>query len=141
MRRILGGFVLVAFTLAIGYFGGEFRFEAGSLPPVDSLLAVIRSADPRVTNSSHSEPRPVPPSYLENPLKYLSEAPTDSLQLLSGIGPVLAERLANARGGRSSFTRWEELLSVKGIGPKKLQKLKTLAGESSERASDRRQSQ
>lgn len=138
MRRILGGFVLVAITLAIGHFGGEFRFEAGSLPPVDSLLAVIRSAEPRARDSSHSEPRPVPSSYLENPLKYLSEAPTDSLQLLSGIGPVLAERLASARSGRSSFTRWEELLGVKGIGPKKLQKLRTLAGESGGRATDRR---
>jgi len=138
MRRILGGFVLVAFTLAIGYLGGEFRFDAGTLPPLDSLLVIASSTDRQVTNSGRVSSTDVPQSYLQNPLKYLSQAPIDSLQLLSGIGPVLAERLANARSGRSSFTLWEELLSVKGIGPKKLQKLRELAGESGANAADRR---
>ena len=80
----------------------------------------------------------VPAEFLNHPLRFLSEAPLDSLVMLPGIGPVLAERLANARSGRSSFTLWEELLSVKGIGPKKLQKLKTLAGESDGQAANRR---
>jgi predicted flap endonuclease-1-like 5' DNA nuclease len=138
MRRILGGFRLVALTLAIGYCGGEFRFESGSLPTPDSLVGASRIAEEPATKSGRKDPSTVPASYLTNPLRFLSEAPTDSLRLLPGIGPVLAERLASARSGRSSFTRWEELLGVRGIGPKKLQKLRTLAGEAGERPADHR---
>jgi DNA uptake protein ComE-like DNA-binding protein len=46
---------------------------------------------------------------------------------LPGVGPVIAERIANAAGGQRRFIRWEDLLSVKGIGPKKLQMLKQIA--------------
>jgi predicted flap endonuclease-1-like 5' DNA nuclease len=138
MRRILGGFLFVAFALILGRLGSEFRFEANSLPPLDSLVALTRQAESEVTESERSDPSPAPPTYLSNPLRYLSEAPIDSLQLLPGIGPVLAERLASARSGRSLFTRWEELLGVKGIGPKKLQRLRELAGESGANAVDRR---
>jgi DNA uptake protein ComE-like DNA-binding protein len=69
----------------------------------------------------------VPQAYLEDPLAYLSSAPPESLVFLPGIGPVIAERIANAAGGKRSFTRWEDLLSVKGIGPKKLEILKQIA--------------
>jgi DNA uptake protein ComE-like DNA-binding protein len=68
-----------------------------------------------------------PASYLRNPLLYLSTAPPDSLILLPGIGPVLAERIARARTGKRLFTRWEDLLVVKGIGPKKVDRLRSLS--------------
>jgi len=138
MRGIVGGLILVACVLVLERFGCGFRFEAGSLPPLDSLVASTTGVGSVPADSRSSDPSPMPSAYLADPLKYLSQAPADSLQLLPGIGPVLAERLASARSGRSSFTRWEELLHVKGIGPKKLQKLRALAGESSERAVDRR---
>jgi predicted flap endonuclease-1-like 5' DNA nuclease len=69
----------------------------------------------------------IPQAYLEDPLAYLSSAPPESLLVLPGIGPVIAERIANAAGGKRSFTCWEDLLSVKGIGPKKLEILKQIA--------------
>jgi hypothetical protein len=69
----------------------------------------------------------VPSDYRRNPLRFLSKAPTDSLVLLPGIGPVLAERIANARTGKRSFTRWDDLLGIKGIGPKTIERLKMLA--------------
>jgi competence protein ComEA len=80
----------------------------------------------------------VPAAYRQDPLKYLSTAPVDSLQLLPGIGPVIAERLASARTGKRLFTRWEDLLDVKGIGPKKLQQLKDYVNEVSAPPTDRR---
>jgi competence protein ComEA len=58
---------------------------------------------------------------------FLSRAPADSLVLLPGIGPVLAERIAGARTGKRSFTRWDDLLGIKGIGPKTIERLKKLA--------------
>ena len=69
----------------------------------------------------------IPDAYRRDPLRFLFEAPADSLVTLPGIGPVLAERVISARSGKSSFTRWEQLLSVKGIGPKTLERLKSAA--------------
>ncbi len=69
----------------------------------------------------------VPPGFQEDPLKFLSTASPESLAALPGIGPVIAERIASAASGKRPFTRWEELLSVKGIGPKKLEVLKRIA--------------
>jgi competence ComEA-like helix-hairpin-helix protein len=48
----------------------------------------------------------------------------DSLIFLPGIGPALAERIISFRIDRGPFNRIEDLDSVKGIGPSKLEKLK-----------------
>jgi DNA uptake protein ComE-like DNA-binding protein len=85
------------------------------------------TAKSKATSSSPKARIRVPKAYLEDPLAYLSSAPPESLMVLPGIGPVIAERIANAAGGKRSFTRWEDLLSVKGIGPKKLEILKQIA--------------
>lgn len=69
----------------------------------------------------------VPAAFVRNPLAFLSRAPVDSLVLLKGIGPVLAERIAVARSGKGPFTSWEDILSIPGIGPKKVSKLKEQA--------------
>jgi competence protein ComEA len=68
-----------------------------------------------------------------NPFDFLSNAPVDSLVLLPGVGPVIAERIANARTGKRSFTRWEDLLAIRGIGQKKLDRLRRLAHEANRR--------
>ncbi len=47
----------------------------------------------------------------------------DSLVLLPGVGPVLAERIAAARRAGVSFRRPEDLEQIKGIGPRLAQKL------------------
>ena len=46
------------------------------------------------------------------------------LSSLPGIGPRLSERIIALREKQGSFSRLEELLEVKGIGKKKLEKLK-----------------
>jgi competence protein ComEA len=57
----------------------------------------------------------------------LSTADPESLTALPGIGPVIAERIAKAARGKGPFTHWDDLLAVKGIGPKKMEKLKRFA--------------
>ena len=47
----------------------------------------------------------------------INNCSTDSLTLLPGIGPVLAERIALARQEGLRFTAPRELEIVKGIGP------------------------
>ncbi|MFH1755004.1 MAG: helix-hairpin-helix domain-containing protein [Candidatus Latescibacterota bacterium] len=77
-----------------------------------------------------SPPNPslhIPRAFLADPLLYLSSALPESLVFLPGVGPVIAERIANAASGKQPFTCWNDLLAVKGIGPKKLEMLKQIA--------------
>ena len=53
-----------------------------------------------------------------------NRASVDQLQPLPGIGPALASRIAQARD-QSPFLDADDLLRVKGIGPVKLEKLRS----------------
>jgi competence protein ComEA len=46
------------------------------------------------------------------------------LQLLPGIGPKMAERVLQYRKEHGVFRSPEEIMEVKGIGPKKFEKLR-----------------
>lgn len=50
-------------------------------------------------------------------------APVDSLELLPGIGPVLAARIAEYRQ-HTRFEQASDVTAVKGIGPKLYERLK-----------------
>lgn len=60
---------------------------------------------------------------LSEPLD-LNRATLDELIALPGIGPVLARRIIEYREAQGGFKSVEELLSVRGIGPKKLAQIK-----------------
>jgi len=83
---------------------------------LDSLPAATSVHAPRVSPIGRSPLIP-PPSFHTSPLVFLSHAPADSLDLLPGIGPVLAARIVAARGVHG-FSSWDEVLAVKGIGPR-----------------------
>jgi len=125
-RRILGAFVIVASVLLYRPCGDDLDGGSDRAASPETLSVAV-GPSPRSPSSAPRSRQSVPIAFRQDPLKFLSTAPTDSLQLLPGIGPVLAERLASARTGRRLFTRWEDVLDVEGIGPKKLQKLKDLA--------------
>ncbi len=57
------------------------------------------------------------------PLDLNSSSFTELLKV-PGIGPVLAENIINFRYEKNGFNNINELMDVKGIGEKKLQKLK-----------------
>lgn len=54
----------------------------------------------------------------------LNRASADDLLGLPGIGPVLARRIVEARRDRGTFRRVEDLLTVRGIGPRLLERLR-----------------
>ena len=130
MRRIVGAAVLFA-VIVLPRAGGLIQTGFSNLTRpadssnVDSLAPAKVTGDPSKPSQKHAMTAPV--GYLADPLEFLSNAPVDSLVLLPGIGPVIAERIANARTGKRSFIRWEDLLTVRGIGQKKLDRLKRLA--------------
>lgn len=123
MRRVVGAFLVIAFGIVFRYAGDPL----GKAPVSSSLHE--RTGHTTTPRTPAVDAASVPDAFRRDPLGYLFTAPIDSLCMLPGIGPVLAERVASARTGKSLFTRWEELLAVKGIGPKTLEKLKRLADE------------
>jgi DNA uptake protein ComE-like DNA-binding protein len=102
--------------------------QSGPVPqPADSSRPLAPQSKEPPSASSSKRPL-VPRSFTRAPLAFLSRAPVDSLILLNGIGPVLAERIVEARTGKGPFSSWEEILAIKGIGQKKLETLKNQAG-------------
>lgn len=133
VHRVVGAAVLIG-MICLGGILSEWMvsvhrpLDAGDpFAPIDSFpvsTSVARPAQPAV---GHAPVTP-PPSFLADPLVYLSRAPIDSLDMLPGIGPVLALRIVEARrahGGR--FASWEEVDAVKGIGPKMIARWRSLS--------------
>lgn len=54
----------------------------------------------------------------------LNRATATELQRLTGIGPALARRILELRRQKGGFRRVEELVEVRGIGPKTLERLR-----------------
>lgn len=55
----------------------------------------------------------------------LNAATASDLEALPGVGPVLARRIVEHRTSRGGFQRLDDLLQVKGVGPRLLDRLRT----------------
>jgi competence protein ComEA len=64
-----------------------------------------------------------PPGLLETGRIRVNRASARDLEALPGIGPVMAKRILEERDLHGPFRRPEDLLRVKGIGPKTLARL------------------
>jgi len=126
VRQVLGAwllFLVLAGPDAVRMVTDRSALSAGVPPDSVSAAPVV---PPRSRVHRPSAPRAVPGDFRADPLRFLSSAPPDSLVLLPGIGPVLAARIADARTGKSPYTTWNDLLAVKGIGPKTVERLRSL---------------
>ncbi len=54
----------------------------------------------------------------------INQANGEMLETLPGIGPSTARKIIDYRNGNGSFERIEDLMQVKGIGPKKFEKIR-----------------
>jgi competence ComEA-like helix-hairpin-helix protein len=70
-----------------------------------------------------------PPSLLankkppESPVN-LNTATSEQLQLVPGIGPVTADKILQMRKSYGAFKSVDDLRAVRGIGPKRLEKMR-----------------
>ena len=55
----------------------------------------------------------------------VNRATSAQLQTLNGIGPYKAQEIIKYRKSHASFNSVDELVNVKGIGPKTLMKMKS----------------
>ncbi len=80
----------------------------------------------RADDSGGGRSRPSPPGAQAGettPTVNVNTATAAELERLPGIGPVLARRMVEHREARGLFRRLDDLLEVKGIGPKLLRRL------------------
>ncbi|MFH1687456.1 MAG: helix-hairpin-helix domain-containing protein [bacterium] len=110
-----------------GFSSRQLRFVAlmaGTAAALGAYLFVRSHAYP-----DGDVPRPLPVFYdsSERPTALFqlnpNTAPLDSLELVPGIGPELAERIAESRD-REPFETVDDLLAVHGIGAKTLERIK-----------------
>lgn len=130
-RQKQAQFGLAALTLAAaGYIGGSWlsrprpvvveslptpaQSAPASPPPAQSLLSA-----PAASKSSSGFRASAPPAAAIS----VNSSDAAALETLPGIGPALAARILQLRAQRGGFQRVEELMDVKGIGPKTFAKM------------------
>ena len=99
------------------------REPAATLIPAETAATVVAApeSDP-APKSAESKPRDVGIQKLVN----VNTASSAELQLLPGIGPVMAGRIIKDRTTNGLYRSPADLDRVKGIGPKTLEKLTPL---------------
>ncbi|MBD90096.1 MAG: topoisomerase [Deltaproteobacteria bacterium] len=66
------------------------------------------------------------PTAAKSKLLNVNTASSDQLQALPGIGPKKADAIVSYRSANGPFQQVDDLVQVKGIGPKTLDKLRPL---------------
>ena len=54
----------------------------------------------------------------------INTASSDELQTVPGIGPVTAEKILHMRKSYGAFKSVDDLLAIRGLGPKRLEKMR-----------------
>lgn len=99
-----------------------------SLPPMQTQASASSSNTP---TSSGSKSRSTGSGKLKTPgegIVHLNSADASELQRLPGVGPATAQKIVEYRTQIGRFTSPEQITEVKGIGPKKLEKMRPFLG-------------
>lgn len=98
----------------------EQQLLARYQPSMEVQVAAVRdtvTSDSMKADKQQTEPNP------REGMVNVNSADAKELQSLPGIGPAYAGRIIEYRQKNGAFTSYEELLKIKGIGKKRLEKL------------------
>lgn len=96
--------------------------EYVTIEPSDEPSAESSEAPP-VNSPSSKEPAPAPKTGPVN----INTADLTELQRLPGVGPAIARRILDDRAANGLYRSVDDLMRVRGIGEKTLEKIKPLA--------------
>ncbi|MDH3284372.1 MAG: helix-hairpin-helix domain-containing protein [Acidobacteriota bacterium] len=88
-------------------------------------LALVAGAEVTAMAASADTGRTSPGNEAARAVVDINSAGVGELETLPGIGPALAKRIVQFRDEHGAFKSVEELLVVKGIGPRLLEKLRS----------------
>ena len=132
MRRLAGACVVMGVIGAWNLADDWLERPGGAIAPaaISSAMAESSAVDvvPAVSAAPPSRGKNIPSSFRRDPLAFLSTAPADSLDLLPGVGPVLAARIIETRTAHGAYASWDDVLAVKGIGPRTVARWQALHG-------------
>jgi hypothetical protein len=129
VQRVVGAVVLIGMICLGGMVTGwmtRVRPTSVRQDGLDTLTVTLPDSAKNSASRTARIPATPPSSFVSDPLAFLSNAPGDSLDLLPGIGPVLAARIIAVRRVRP-FTSWADVDAVKGVGPKLLARWQALS--------------
>ena len=135
------GALVVVLLLALG--AGHDAWRALQPPASDPggpvPLGASGAAGPVDGGASGAVGSEAPPPG-DAPRVDVNRASARELEALPGIGPVLAQRIVTHRGRQGPFRRVEELLAVRGIGARLLERLRPYLAVDTRSAPPRRPS-
>lgn len=99
-------------------FSASDSFFAAASSKIDSAIAAEEDTSRGVASAS-SKNQALPASPVD-----LNKAGLGDLITVPGIGKVTAQRIIDYRTANGRFVSVDDLLKVKGIGPKKLERIK-----------------
>ena len=135
-RRELWLLFLFVLALAVGSLVQQLRHGFPEL--AQRLESIDQQEEDTPLSAAPAQDRQSPESFPSRPQKLsssdsahqgpidLNRADVADLQRLPGIGPTIAKRIIEAREQRGRFEAIDDLLTVPGIGAKKLDAIKAL---------------
>ncbi len=120
--------VSLAWFLVLGWGFFCLLLPAGKGPPAPFPAAQSGSRDGSLRDNAAPAPSPSEQPSAGGPQRPvfqvdLNRATWVELAQLPGLGPVLAKRIVEYRRQHGNFRRVEHLVRVRGIGPRRLQRL------------------
>ncbi len=128
--------IIVGIVLSLGVIVSSVltikREKKGNIRVIKSQESRVKSQEPGVnldTASLRSKKEKKPQTIIRPKVKFpinINKASKEGLMEISGIGPVISERIIEYRKERGTFSKKEDIIKVKGIGPKMYEKWKDL---------------
>ncbi len=98
------------------------RYRPEETPLPGEAAAVAHTVDPDTSGREENDP----PEVSEEERININTAGPEELQELPGIGPAYADRIIEWRKENGFFESVDQLLEIRGIGPRRLEALKPL---------------